>query len=265
MHRMTMASDELSALCRFASDLAEVARPILRSYFRQGVHVQDKADRTPVTVADRVTEQVLRAMIGERFPEHAVFGEEYGGEHEGARFCWVLDPIDGTKSFVSGIPLFGTLIGLLYEGRPLLGVLEMPALGERWLGARGMPSMLNGEPCRTSGSEHVDGAILCATSPDMFKGDDHLRFQAINNACRFTRFGTDCYGYGLLASGHVDLVVEADMEPYDILGVVAVIEGAGGVVSDWEGSPLGLGGKTRVVAAATPALHQRALELIHQT
>jgi histidinol phosphatase-like enzyme (inositol monophosphatase family) len=259
---MAVSSNELMELCRFATDLAEVARPILRTYFRQGVHVEHKPDRTPVTVADRVTERVLRTMINERFPEHGLNGEEYGGEDSGAAFCWVIDPIDGTKSFVSGIPLFGTLIGLLHEGQPVLGVLEMPALGERWLGARGLATTLNDEPCRTSGCERLDSAIVCATTPDMFQGDDRPRFEAVSSRCRFTRFGTDCYAYGLLASGHVDLVVEAQMQPYDILGVVAVIEGAGGVVTDWAGSSLGLGGETRVVAAANPALHERALDLL---
>jgi len=250
---------DLPSLLRFAHRLADTARPITLSYFRKPLPVEHKADDSPVTVADRETEAALRAMIAQHFPGHGIYGEEHGSVNPEGPYTWVIDPIDGTRAFISGFPLFGTLIGLLEQGRPLLGVLEMPALGERWIGAREHGSSLNGRPCQVSRCQHLEQAILYSTSPDMFHGDDLARYQALAATVALRRFGGDCYSYGLLASGHVDLVVEADLAPYDYLALVPVVENAGGCISDWRGRPLSLDSDGRVVAAATPALHQQAL------
>lgn len=246
-----------------AQALAAAARPIARQYFRQKLAVEQKADASPVTVADRSIEAAMRSILAERHPDHAIFGEEHGAERLGARFTWVIDPIDGTKSFVTGLPLFGTLVALLENGVPSLGLIDMPVLQETWIGEAGQPTRFNGAPCRVSGCTDPAAAMLYATSPDMFEGAALAAFERISAQVRLRRFGGDCYAYGLLAAGHVDLVIEVGLQPYDYLPLVAVIEGAGGMVTDWAGGRLGLGSDGRVVAAASPTLHDWALRMIN--
>ena len=171
----------------------------------------------------------------------------------------MIDPIDGTKSFICGMPTFGTLIALVEEDSPIFGIVEMPALKERWIGGRGLATTYNGQACRTAEHAQLAGATLLSTSIDMFKGDDLVRFNALSEKVRLRRFGGDCYAYGLLASGFIDLVVEADMAPYDYLPLVPVVENAGGIMSDWSGQALNIHSKGTVVAAATAALHEQAL------
>jgi histidinol phosphatase-like enzyme (inositol monophosphatase family) len=245
-----------------ARDLVAAARPIARRYFRQRLTVERKADASPVTVADRSIEAELRAILSARHPEHAIFGEEHGAERLGARFTWVIDPIDGTKSFVTGMPLFGTLIALLDHGQPQLGLIDMPMLDELWIGQAGRGTSLNDQPCRTSTCSDPATATLYATSPDMFTGMELAAFERLSAQVGLRRFGGDCYAYALLAAGHVDLVVEVGLQPYDYLPLVPVIEGAGGVITDWNGQPLGLEADGRAVAAATPALHRWALDTL---
>ncbi|XYI38167.1 histidinol-phosphatase [Cupriavidus necator] len=253
-------TDSLQELIALAEELANAARSKARHYFRSGVAVSTKSDASPVTQADREIESELRSMIASRYPGHGVFGEEHGGSIE-AGLSWVIDPIDGTKSFVCGVPLFGSLIALLNHGKPVLGVLEMPALGERWIGHSGRTT-LNGTEARVSSCTSIGEARLFATSPDMFSGPDAEAFAALSHKVGMRRFGTDCYAYGLLASGHCDLVVEASLKTYDVMALVPVIENAGGVVTDWDGHPIDMDFSGRIVAASTPALHEQALALL---
>ncbi len=201
----------------------------------------------------------MRALITEAFPAHGILGEEYGTEREDAEFLWVLDPIDGTKSFISGVPLFGTLIALLRDGVPVLGVIDQPILQERWLGIAGVGTTLNGAPARTRTCPELADASLFATSPDMFQGADADAFARLAAGVRLVRHGADCYASGLLASGFVDLVVEASLAPYDYCALVPVIQGAGGIATDWDGQPLGLASDGRFAAAGDPAAHAQAL------
>jgi histidinol phosphatase-like enzyme (inositol monophosphatase family) len=256
------ASPSAPDLLATARALAAAARPIARRYFRQRLTVERKADSSPVTVADRSIEAELRRLLAARHPDHAIFGEEHGAERLGARFTWVIDPIDGTKSFVTGMPLFGTLIAVLDHGRPMLGLVDMPMLDEVWIGQAGQGASLNGQPCRSSGCTDPGAATLYATSPDIFSGPELAAFERLSRQVGLRRFGGDCYAYALLASGHVDLVVEVGLQPYDYLPLVPVIEEAGGVISDWSGRPLGLESDGRIVAAASPALHRWALETV---
>jgi inositol-phosphate phosphatase/L-galactose 1-phosphate phosphatase/histidinol-phosphatase len=197
----------------------------------------------------------MRQLIAARFPAHGIFGEEFGREREEAELTWVLDPIDGTKSFISGIPLFGTLIALTHGGRPVLGVIDQPILGERWLGARGHPTLFNGAPARTRACASLAAATLYSTAPElMFKDADAAGFERLRAAVKFARAGGDCYAYAQLASGFIDLVVEGGLKPYDYCALVPVIEGAGGVITDWEGRVLTLGSDGRVVACGDPRL-----------
>ena len=243
----------------FAEELADVARPIAMAHFRGTFDTSIKADGSPVTIADRGIEQALRARIAERYPDHGVYGEEFGAEIK-AR-TWVVDPIDGTKAFVTGMPLFGTLIALAENDRSVVGVIDMPALAERWIGTPD-GATLNGKPARVSGCTALSEARLYTTSPDAFSADGWVAYENLSRNVALRRFGGDCYAYGLLASGHCDAVVEESLQPYDYMALVAVVEGAGGVMTDWEGQPLGLGSKGQVVAAASAELHRAALAFL---
>lgn len=236
-----------------AGELADSAGGIIRRFFRQKLVIDEKADLTPVTSADREAEAAMRRLIETRFPEHGIFGEEHGKEREGAEHVWVLDPIDGTKSFISGIPLFGTLIALAYRGKPVLGIIDQPILGERWIGVKGQATRFNHLPASTRRCPALGAATLFCTAPDgMFKGADAAGFARLKERVKLTRFGADCYAYAQLASGFVDLVVEGSLKPYDFCALVPVIEGAGGVITDWQGRALDLRSDGRVVAAGDP-------------
>lgn len=243
---------------QFAIDLAQSVRPLLKRHFRAPLDVTIKADSSPVTIADREVESVLRSAIRDRYPDHAQLGEELGGD-VGEAWTWVVDPIDGTKSFICGVPLFGTLIALLHAGAPKVGVIDMPILDECWVGDSESTTW-NGKPVTTSGCTEIGRARLFSTSPDIFGGADLLAYERVSDAVAMRRFGGDCYLYGLLASGCCDLVIEADLKLYDVMALVPVVEGAGGVITDWDGQALRQGFDGRVVAAATPELHRAAIE-----
>ena len=238
-----------------ADALADAAGAVIRRYFRQKIAVDDKSDHSPVTIADREAETVMRRLIEKHFPQHGIFGEEHGRIRPEADYVWVLDPIDGTKSFISGIPLFGTLIALTHGGRPVLGIIDQPILRERWLGVAGRPATLNGAPIRTRSCPSLGAATLFSTAPDgMFEGSDAEAFARLRKATKLTRYGADCYAYAQLASGFIDLVVEGSLKPYDYCALVPVIEGAGGVITDWQGRALDLGSDGRVIACGDPGL-----------
>lgn len=250
-------------LIAFVETLADAARPIALRGFRASGKVDFKSDGSPVTASDRQVEEALRDLIRERFPDHSILGEEFGSSgRSGARWGWSLDPIDGTRAFVTGRPLFGTLIAFLESTRPILGVIEMPALAERYVGVIGEPTLCNGEPCRVSDCTHIEEARVSATSPDMFESDDLVQYDEVSFAARMRGFGGDCYQYALLASGYLDIVMEAGLAPYDLLALVPVIEGAGGVITDWQGGALTARSGGQVIASATQELHGAALALI---
>ena len=257
-----MSEIEPDAFLAFALSLADAAGDVIRPYFRKPLVIRDKADLTPVTAADRVAEETMRALIEERFPEHGILGEEFGRVREDAEFVWSLDPIDGTKSFISGVPLFGTLIALTRGGRSILGVIDQPILRERWVGAVGRPTTLNGAAIRCRACPVLAAATLFATTPDMFKGEDAASFARVSDKVKLTRFGADCYAYGLVATGFVDLVLEASLEPYDFCAMVPIVEGAGGVATDWRGANLDLASDGRILVAGDRRAHEAALALL---
>jgi len=246
----------------FALSLADAARQHTLRYFRQRLDVEQKQDASPVTIADRETEQHLRTLLAAHYPEHGVYGEEFANELSDQRLIWVIDPIDGTKSFISGVPSFGTLIALLDNQQPVLGIIDMPALDERWLGQRDHATTFNGQVCHTRSTTELAEATLFATAPEMFQADNAYRFDLLAQRVRLRRFGGDCHAYGLLAAGFIDLVVEADLKPFDYCALVNVVAGAGGVISDWNGEPLKLHSDGRVIAAANAELHQQALTIL---
>ncbi len=254
------------AFIALAGQLADAAGRIARGYFRRNLEVYDKPDDTPVTRADREAEAKMRDIIAKAQPVHGVVGEEQGSDRPGAEFVWVIDPIDGTKRFITGNPLFGSLVALLQAGRPILGVIDLPVLGERWTGAAGHATRLQDRrgarevqvrPCA-----RLDRAILTASSPHMFDDREFPAFERVRKAARMVLYGGDCFNYGALACGYTDLVVEADMGVYDFLALVPVVTGAGGIMTDWTGGPLGLETDGRVIAAGDRRVHKAALALL---
>ncbi|VTU15965.1 histidinol-phosphatase [Variovorax sp. RA8] len=248
---------------RIANALADAAAAHSLRLFRTPLEVIAKADESPVTMADRAAETAMREILATQRPADGIFGEEHGPERVDAADVWVLDPIDGTRSFITGSPLWGTLIGLVRGGRVELGMVDMPVLGERWVGQAGLGAQRNGQPVRVSACDSVGAARIFTTSPDIFGPADWEAFDRLSRRCAMRRFGGDCYSYAQLAGGSIDLVVETGLQPYDYLGPAGLIEAAGGVITDWEGRPLGLASNGRVVAAATPALHREALAILN--
>jgi myo-inositol-1(or 4)-monophosphatase len=251
---------------RFVHDLASRSGEAILPYFRTAMATHNKAGDgsfDPVTEADRAAEMVMRRMIGEVFPDHGVVGEEFGSDRADAEFCWVLDPIDGTRAFVSGLPVWGTLIGLMRGGAPAYGMMHQPFTRERYFGD-GRSAHYAGPDgeralhARACGS--LAEATVMTTSPRLFKGQDAKAFERVEKACRLARFGCDCYAYCMLAAGHVDLVIEAGLQAYDIVALIPIIEGAGGVITNWEGGSAASGG--RIVAAGDRRVHEAALALL---
>jgi histidinol phosphatase-like enzyme (inositol monophosphatase family) len=259
-------SQDAADFLPFAHRLADAAGEIIRRYWRKPITVEQKPDDSPVTVADREAEQALRRLIRDAYPEHGIVGEEYGVESGEAELVWCLDPIDGTKSFITGRPLFGTLISLLHAGRPILGIIDQCVLRERWVGVRGQPSLHDGQPIRVRACPSVDRAVLFVTTLQMFKtAEDRAAFGRVHDAVQLPMYGGDCYAYGLLAMGFADLVVEAGLDDHDFMALVPVIEGAGGIMTDWQGRALGRGSAGRVIAAGDPRIHAEVLELLALT
>jgi myo-inositol-1(or 4)-monophosphatase len=248
-----------------AEDFADAAGAVIRPLFRSALLVEAKGDASPVTQADRDAESAIRALIAARFPDHGVIGEEHGEDRPDAEWVWVLDPIDGTRAFVTGRPLFGCLIGLLHRGVPVLGIIDQPVTGERWVGVAGLPTRfrapLGGVPaCRPCAA--VGQAELSCTSPDMFDATLRPGFERLRAAARRVTWGGDCYAYGLLAIGLVDIVVDATMKIWDWAALVPVIEGAGGRVTGWRGEALTAASDGRVLAVGDQALLEEAVRLL---
>ncbi|WP_369026562.1 inositol monophosphatase family protein [Qipengyuania sp. RANM35] len=247
-----------------ANRLADAAGEAIRPLFRGDWQVEHKDDHTAVTVADRAAEEAMRRIVEAERPTEGIIGEEFGSLREGALRQWVFDPIDGTQSFVAGRPIFGTLIALLQDGWPVLGVIDQPILGERWVGAIGEGTTFNGRPIRTRACGALAGASVATTSPHAFADEEvdaYLRVVAKAYPKRpYPVYGGDCYNYALLASGHLDLVMESGLKLHDYAALVPVVEGAGGMMADWQGHPLDAGSDGTVIALGDPARLEDVLE-----
>jgi len=250
----------------FVERLATVAGESILPFFRTTLSIEDKSrggSFDPVTAADRAAEAAMRALIRNSFPDHGIIGEEYGNERTEAEYVWVLDPIDGTKSFVCGMPVWGTLISLMRAGTPVYGMMHQPFIREQFTGD-GMDANYRGpngkRALRVRRCAGIGDAILATTSPLLMKEADLAAFRRVENTVRLSRYGGDCYAYCMLAAGHVDLVIEAELKSYDIAALVPIITGAGGVVTTWDGEPAHNGG--RIVAAGDRHVHEAALKLL---
>ena len=242
----------------FVVELAELSGDFVRPLFGQpGLAVETKSDQSPVTAADRGAEELMRSRIAKKFPAHGIIGEEFGSERADAEFDWVLDPIDGTKSFITGVPLWGTLIALLHRGQPVLGCIHQPVLRQLMLGD-GTTTTLNGRPVRCRATTRLEDATLLYSDPlNPAKYQNGAAFDALARRAKLVRTWGDCYGYFLVASGQADVMADPIMNPWDIAALVPVIRGAGGVITDWHGGSAYPAEST--VAAATPALHAAAI------
>ncbi|MFA7429202.1 MAG: histidinol-phosphatase [Rhodospirillaceae bacterium] len=245
-----------------AHRLADASADVIRRHFRTPVAVDDKADDSPVTIADRDSEAIMRFMVEKEFPGHGIVGEEYGITNADAEWVWVFDPIDGTKAFITGKPSFGTLIALLHNGVPVLGMINQPIIHERWLGASGHGATLNGAAIRTRACDALAKASMYTTDVTMFEGADLDAFRRLESQVKLRRFGADCYAYGLLAGGWIDLVCEADLKLYDFAAVMPIIREAGGLVTDWQGRVPGFDTDGRILAAGDARCHAKALEAL---
>ena len=248
-------------LIALAHRLADAAGAIIRRYFRTDFHIDGKADASPVTIADREAEQAIRAILAAERPDDGVHGEEFGSSAGTSGYTWVLDPIDGTKAFATGRPLFGCLIGLIHNGKAVLGVLDQPINNERWIGADGHGTTLNGKKVTVRPCPDIKAANISTTGPDMFDLDDYLRFYKWMKAeTGFTLYGGDCYSYGQLAGGWLDGIVEAYMKLHDYCALIPIVENAGGIITNWNGEPLSLAlnyEAEEVVACGVKALHEK--------
>jgi len=246
-----------------AQRLADAAGEAIRPFFRARYETDFKSDDSPVTQADRAAEAAMRAILEKERPADGIIGEEYGTERGDAERIWVVDPIDGTRSFIAGRPIFGTLIGLMQAGWPVLGIIDQPIARERWAGLTGQGTTLNGKAVHSRRCRELSDAILASTGPQYFPGCTGEHFALLARDCRDTVWGGDCYNYALLASGHVDLVIEAGLKLHDLAALVPVVEGAGGRMCDWNGDPLTHDSDGNVVALGDPARLDDVLEALH--
>lgn len=245
-----------------AQRLADEAGLIARSYFGTVLDILTKTDDSPVTIADRTIELKLRELIERERPDDGIVGEEFGNKDSKSGFTWVFDPIDGTKSFTIARPTFGTLIGLCYEDRPVLGLIDQPILNQRWVGLSGHQTTFNGKPVSCRPCPEIKHAIIGTGSDTQICHDDPARLSRIKDVCRYIVLQGDCYFYGLMANGFIDGLIEDHLGIYDFIALVPVIEGAGGRITDWTGRPKTLYGDTTLVAAGSPHIHTALLELI---
>jgi myo-inositol-1(or 4)-monophosphatase len=251
----------------FVERLAAAAGDAILPFFRTTLSMEDKSrggSFDPVTAADRAAEAAMRALIRKSFPEHGIIGEEYGNERTDAEYVWALDPIDGTKSFICGLPVWGTLIALTRAGTPVYGMMHQPFTREQFTGD-GMDANYRGpngkRSLRVRRCASIGDAILATTSPLLMKETDLAAFRRVEKAVRLSRYGGDCYAYCVLAAGHVDLIIETELKPHDVLALIPIIEGAGGVITTWENGPAHNGG--RIVAAGDRRVHEAAMKILN--
>lgn len=253
---------ELKNRLKTAISITEVAAQVALGHFRNSPSIETKSDQSPVTIADKETETAIRDGLARAYPEDAIFGEEFGQSGEGSDM-WIVDPIDGTRSFITGLPLFGMLLGFLSAQGPQLGIIRMPALDEVYAGAVGLGATCNGSSIKVSTCQKLSNARLFINEADKIAAQAPEVFSQLIEAGELRRMGADCYPHALVARGLVDAVVDFDLQPYDYLPVSAVVEAAGGIMTDWQGAPLGMGSDGRTLTAATPELHAELLALVN--
>lgn len=255
-----------SELVHAAEQAADAARAIVKPLFRSKLVASAKTDGSPVTIADKRAELEMRTVLAALYPDFGILGEEYGLDRPGASLRWVLDPIDGTRSFITGRPIFGTLIALMDEGVPVLGIIDQPITGERWIGLKGRPTQYTGSLGGEVGTRKVallSQAEMSCTAPDMIASTDFSNWQNLSDSVRRVSWGGDCYAYGLLSLGQIDIVAEGDLKVWDWAAIQPIVEGAGGAVVDWAGDMPQETGDGRILAVGDAALLPKILRILN--
>lgn len=254
-----------TTLATFAGSLADASGAIIRNYYRTPFTIDDKQDASPVTIADREAEAAIRERIRAHYPDHGIIGEEFGADNPQSDYQWVIDPIDGTKSFMIGRPIFGTLIALTFKGEPILGIIDQPVTHERWVGVKGSSTLFNGKPVKSRPCKTLKQAILCTTSPELFTQEERTLYQKVAAQVKYVIYGGDCYSYALIAMGLVDMVIESGLKPYDFAALATVVTGAGGCFTDWQGKPVSLQSNGQVLALGDALLLDSVTALLATT
>jgi histidinol phosphatase-like enzyme (inositol monophosphatase family) len=253
--------NNIDDLIKFAGNLADASGGIIRQFFHQYNDIIIKGDNTPVTDVDKKVEASIRLLIKQNYPDHGIIGEEFGLEHSMAKYRWVIDPIDGTTSFMIGRPIFGTLIGLLCDSEPVLGIIDQPITKERWVGNTKYGALCNDIEIKTRACGSASDAILCTTSPEYFSTEEFTIFQKAVKSTKQRVYGGDCYNYAKLASGKVDIIIEAGLKKHDFLPLIPIVTAAGGLITDWHGNELSINSDGRVLVCGSEIVHKEMLEI----
>jgi inositol-phosphate phosphatase/L-galactose 1-phosphate phosphatase/histidinol-phosphatase len=259
---VTRSSPDIEFLT-FAEKLADEARALIREAQQKPTTVDLKADASFVTATDRAIEVLLRERIEAAYPQHGILGEEYGTRDLDSEFVWVIDPIDGTAAWIAGIPVYGTLIAVARAGQPWIGVMDLPATDERLTGIAGVEAHHNGKPIRCRTGVAPQDAFMTSSNPRFLSAAERGLFERLDQVVRFTKYGGSCYAYGCLARGRTDIAIDGSFDPYDVFAPIAIIEGAGGIVSDWQAAPIDIRWKGQIIATGDRTLHQAALKLLN--
>lgn len=257
-----MPNHNLSELTKFANLLADASGEVIRKYYRNFGSLMLKEDLSPVTVADTSAELAIRQLIEKTYPEHNIKGEEYNNiENKESKYHWIIDPIDGTTSFMIGRPIFGTLIALAYEDKSIIGIIDQPITGDRWVAAENK-TLLNGKEIKVRNCKALANAVIATSGPQYFSKEKLLKFNNISSKAISTIYGGDCYNYGLLAAGMLDAVIESGLKPHDFMALIPVVECAGGVATDWQGKALNMNSNGDVVFCGDKKLHAEIIEML---
>ncbi len=259
---MTTQYPPHQAFLAFAETLADTSREMLLAVAMQTPEVEFKADASFVTSTDKAVEAKMREMIADAFPDHGILGEEFANTNVDAEFVWVLDPIDGTAPFIAGIPVYGTLIGLAWNGKPFIGVMDHPATADRWTGVAHLFAKRNGQPVTVKPCSGLDQAFVTCSNPDFMTDSELARFTTLRKQVPYVQYGGSCFAYGTLASGRTDLAVDSGLDPFDVFASAAVIQGAGGYMTDWDGADITLDWAGKVIAAGDQDCLQRAISIL---
>ena len=253
----------LNEFVKFANLLADSASQTSMKYFRKKLEVDNKDDESPVTIADKETEKIIRDKIRKNFPNHGILGEEYENENLESEFIWVIDPIDGTRSYIAGHKDFGNLISLLHNNQPIIGIINCPAHNERWLGIKNVKTTCNGKNVLTSGIKKIENAYLFTSGVYFYEPFFRKGFKTLKEKTKYFRLGGDCYMYGMLSSGLIDIVIEDTLKAHDYMALINVVEGAGGKISDKYGKPITLQSDGSLIASSSPQLHNEIINIIN--
>lgn len=253
----------LNELIFFANQLADESAKIIKKYFRTSLIIDNKEDQSPVTIVDKNTELKIRKLIETKYPNHGILGEEFKDTNIDSEYLWVIDPIDGTRSFIAGHKDFGTLIALLHNNEPIIGIINCPMHQERWIGVRGKKTTMNEKEVQTSKIQDLDKSYICTSG--LYFNNDHFRkgYDKIVKKSRYHRFGGDCYMYGMVASGFIEIVLEDTLKAHDYMALIPIIEGAGGKVSDKYGKTINIHSEGSIVASANEQLHEQLINIIN--